>query len=181
MDRALTSDHFWWASGKPWWSMEMVEDGAYRLLEVIRLISNVDSEILNRARKLYEDIVSTGFNWQRSGKIREMSHEQQTVLRIPFKDRTIGKGGAEEGVYHAFIDMMKQLEKKAIEEKEYEQAILWRDAVYKLENKLDIYDSMNVIDLLRVKIPNEEVEQIISKYKEEYARLRGGQPEQQGV
>ena len=41
-----------------------------------------------------------------------MMRSQGGMTRIPFKDRTIGKGGAEEGVFHAFIDMMTELEKK---------------------------------------------------------------------
>jgi ribosome-associated translation inhibitor RaiA len=178
---ALSSDHFWWASAKPWWSMEMVEDGAYRLLDTIRTIPDVDKEKLTRAADLYEKIVSTGFNWQRTGKIREMMKEQRSILRIPFKDRTIGKGGEEKGVYYAFIDMMKKLEKEATKKGEYEKAILWRDAIFKLKNKLDIYDTINAIDLLRVEIPHEEVEKTILEYKEKYRKIRGGQPEQRGA
>ena len=126
-------------------------------------------------------IVSTGFNWQRTGKIREMMREQKSILRIPFKDRTIGRGGAERGVYYAFIDMMKRLEKEASDRGEYEKAILWRDSIFKLENKLDIYDTINAIDLLRVEISHEEVEKIIEQYKEKYRKIRGGQPEQRGT
>ncbi len=181
MDLALASDHFWWASAKPWWSMEMVEDGAYRLLDTIRHIPNVSKEKLGFASHLYEMIVSTGFNWQRTGKIREMMREQKSILRIPFKDRTIGRGGAERGVYYAFIDMMKRLEKEASDRGEYEKAILWRDSIFKLENKLDIYDTINAIDLLRVEISHEEVEKIIEQYKEKYRKIRGGQPEQRGT
>ena len=106
--------------------------------------------------------------------------EQKSIIRIPFKDRTIGRGGAEEGVYWAFINMMKRLEKEATLKGEYEKAILWRDAIYKLENKLDIYDTINAIDLLRVEISNKEVEEIIEKYKNKYREIRGGQPEQRG-
>jgi alpha-amylase/alpha-mannosidase (GH57 family) len=181
MDIATASDHFWWASAKPWWSVEMIEDGAYRLLETLRAVPKVKKDKLAEASSLYEKIISTAFNWQRTGKIRSMMAEQRSILRIPFKDRTIGRGGAEEGVYHAFIDMMKRLEKEAVERKEYEKAILWRDAMYKLENKLDIYDTINAIDLVRIEIPNEEVEKVIVEYKEKYAAMRGGQPEQRGA
>ncbi len=181
MDLALASDHFWWASAKPWWSLEMIEDGAYRLLSTIRAISDISKEKLEKARDYYEKIVSTAFNWQRTGRIRAMMQEQKSILRIPFKDRTIGRGGAEKGVYYAFIDMMKKLEKKATKQGEYEKAILWRDAIYKLKNKLDIYDTINAIDLLRVEIPHEEVEKTIEKYKAKYREIRGGQPEQRGA
>ncbi len=180
MDVATASDHFWWASAKPWWSVEMIEDGAFRLLETIRMVPNVSEKDLVQARDLYEKIISTAFNWQRTGRIRTMMSEQRSILRIPFKDRTIGKGGAEVGVYHAFIDMMKKLEKDAVDRGEYEKAILWRDSLYKLENKLDIYDTINAIDLLRIEIPNNEVEETVAKYKDKYRAIRGGQPEQRG-
>lgn len=180
MDIGTASDHFWWASAKPWWSLEMIEDGAFRLLDTIRSIPNVSEATLATASDLYEKIISTAFNWQRTGRIRSMMSEQRSILRIPFKDRTLGKGGPEEGVYHAFMDMMRGLEKQAIDRREYEKAILWRDAMYKLENKLDIYDTINAIDLVRIEIPNKEVEEIILKYKDKYRSMRGGQPEQRG-
>jgi len=180
-DSALSSDHFWWASAKPWWSLEMIEIGAYRLLDTTRHVPDVSKKILEEARDYYEKIITTAFNWQRTGKIRQMMKEQKSILRVPFKDRTIGRGGAEEGVYWAFIDMMKQLEKRAATKGEYEKAILWRDAIYKLENKLDIYDTIGAIDLLRVEIPHKEVEEIIEKYKNKYREIRGGQPEQRGA
>jgi len=180
MDAALASDHFWWASAKPWWSLEMIEYGAWNLLDTLRFIPDVSQEALEKGRSYYEKIISTAFNWQRTGKIRMMMQEQNKILRIPFKDRTVGRGGAERGVYHAFLDMMAELEKKGAKTGEYEKAILWRDAIYKLKEKLDIYDTINAIDLLRVAIPHKEVEETIEKYKDKYRSLRGGQPEQRG-
>lgn len=180
MDAALASDHFWWASAKPWWSIEMIEVGAYRLLDVIRSIPDIDPEKLEVVSNLYEKIVSTAFDWQRTGKVRKMLRDQNFYQRIPFKDRTVGVGGEEEGVYHAFIDMLARLEKESAAKEEYEKAILWRDAQYKLEHRQDVYDSINIIDLVRLEIPNKEVEDIIEKYKEQYRKIRGGQPEQRG-
>jgi alpha-amylase/alpha-mannosidase (GH57 family) len=180
MDVALASDHFWWASAKPWWSLEMIEDGAFRLLDTIRSIPYISNDELNKARDYYEEIVITAFNWQRTGKIRSMMREQISRLRIPFKDRTLGAGGTEEAVYHAFTQMIQDLEQAAAKKGEYEKAILWRDALYKLDNKLDIYDTVNAIDLLRTEIPHGEVEATIEKYKAAYNKIRGGQPEQRG-
>ncbi len=179
MDMALASDHFWWASAKPWWSLEMIEDGAFRLLEVTQKMN--DEDAILRAYKYYIGIVSKASEWQRQGVVREMSMKQNEILRIPFKDRTLGVGGAEEGVYWAFIDMMKEQEKLAAEKGDYEKAILWRDAAYKLDKKQDIYDTINVIDLLRIELGNGPVEEKISEYKEKYRSLRGGQPEQRGA
>lgn len=181
MDEALSSDQFFWASAKPWWSVEMIEIGAWRLLDTMRHVPGVSPEKLKKASWYYESILSTAFTWQRTGKVRHMMREQKSMLRIPFKDRTMGRGGAERGVYRAFTDMMKRLEKGAAQAREYEKAILWRDAEYKLRHKLDIYDTVNAIDLLRVEIPHEEVERTIEQYKEKYRKIRGGQPEQRGA
>ena len=74
--------------------------------------------------------------------------------------------------------MFKELEKKAVTKQEYEKAIMWRDAIYKIENKTDIYDMVHVVELLRLEIPNEEVEKILDKYTDKYKKIRGGQPEQ---
>jgi hypothetical protein len=180
LDKALASDHLWWASAKPWWSVEMIEDGAFRLLDTLRQISDIDEGELIKASKLYENIVSTAFEWQRTGKIYEMMNHQKSILRIPFKDRTIGVGGAEVGVYEAILKLINEQEVKALNKKEYEKAILWRDASFKLENKLDIYDTVSAIDLLRLEISNEVVEKEIMKYKDRYKEIRGGQPEQRG-
>ncbi len=181
MDMATASDHFWWASAKPWWSVEMIEAGAYKLMEAIRAVPNISSKVLSDAGTFYENIISTAFNWQRIGKIRSMMKEQQSVIRIPFKDRTFGQGGEGEAVYQAFMDMMTGLEKKAVDNHEYEKAILWRDAKHKLEHKLDLYDTLHVVDLLRVYIPHEEVEETIKKYRDKYVYIRGGQAEQNGI
>lgn len=179
MDSGMSSDPFFWASAKPWWSVEMIEAGAYQLIDIIRAVPGVPKDELDKASSLYEKIISKAFTWQRTGKIREMFQSQKSILRIPFKDRTFGTPGKEHE-YQAFLDMMKRLELKASKIGEYEKAILWRDAAYKLENKLDIYDTINVIDLLRVEIPNEEVDKTLEKYREQYLKIRGGQPEQRG-
>lgn len=177
-DRALASDQFFWASAKPWWSLEMIESGAFDCLSCIEKLPDVDTRSLEKANTLYRNIVSTAFSWQRTGKIRELNRERNSFMRIPFLDRTVGVGGEEVGVYEAFITLLKDQEKKAMESREYEKAILWRDAVYKLQTKNDIYDSINAIDLLRSELSNEYVEKIIEKYKSKYREIRGGQPEQ---
>jgi hypothetical protein len=180
MDEALASDHFWWASAKPWWSLEEIERGAYMCLDIIRRISSVSSENLSRANKLYENIISTAFEWKRSGKIYQMAKQRENIIRIPFQERTLEKGGVEKGIYEAFMDMFANLENEAVKNQEYEKAILWRDAIYKIKNKTDMYDAVNAIELLRTKIPNVEIEATLDKYTEKYKKIRGGQPEQRG-
>lgn len=177
-DRALASDQFFWASAKPWWSLEMIESGAYGCLTAIENSPGLSESNLKKAQGLYRSIISTAFEWQRTGKIREMNKERSMIQRIPFKSRTLEAGGAETAVYQAFIDMMKEQEKQAANKGEYEKAILWRDAVYKIETKNDIYDAISAIDLLRVEISNEKVEKVLDLYTDRYRMIRGGQPEQ---
>lgn len=178
MDVASASDHFFWASAKPWWSLEMIEEGAYRLLDVIASLPQVDPIQLAQAKDYYQQIVSLAFDWQRTNRVRKLSRDQQAVLRIPFQDRTLALGGQQEVVYLAFLDMMKKQEAKAVLNQEYESAIMWRDALYKLQNKLDIYDAVHAVDLLRVAVGNSQVEKVIQQYKAQYNKIRSGQPEQ---
>ncbi|MBP7057125.1 hypothetical protein KBB08_01395 [Candidatus Gracilibacteria bacterium] len=175
MDIALASDHFWWASAKPWWSVPMIEDGAFRLLDTLATIPSLDHATLEKGRSLYHQIVTTAFEWQRTGRIHQMMVEQGKVVRIPFQDRD------DPAVYPVLIEMMWGLEKQATERREYEKAILWRDAVYKLEHKLDIYDAVHAIDLLKAEIPETEIAIAIEKYRTDYGIIRGGQPEQRGA
>lgn len=177
-DKALASDQFFWASAKPWWSVEMIEAGAHQCVEVIEMASEDFKSQKETARELYLKIVSTAFEWQRSGKIREMNRQRNIAQRIPFKERTLEAGGEEAGVYYAFIHLMKKQEKLSAAKGEYEKAILWRDAVHKIETKNDIYDAIHAVDLLRLEIPNEQIEKLLQQYKEKYKKLRGGQPEQ---
>ncbi len=177
-DKAVASDQFFWACAKPWWSVEMIESGAYQCLETIELADDSYAAEKSRAQFLYRKIISTAFDWQRSGKIREMNKERNVAQRIPFKTRTLEAGGVEPAIYRAFIDLLKQQEAKSASAGEYEKAILWRDAVHKIETKNDIYDAIHAVDLLRLELPEERITKVLDEYTAEYRRLRGGQPEQ---
>lgn len=158
----------------------MIEQGAFRFLDIIKSLPGISENDVSTAQKYYQLIVSTAFEWQRTGKVRQMAKEQNEATRIPFKERTYDKGGHQKGVWEAFIHLIQEEEKKAVKNREYEKAVLWRDALFKLENKLDIYDMINAIDLLRLEIGNDEVEKTLNKYTEKYHKIRGGQPEQRG-
>jgi hypothetical protein len=177
MDIACASDHYFWASTKPWWGLEMIEEGAYRLFEIAKNIP----EITLQAESLYNQIIATAFSWQRTNMVRRHAQEQKSILRIPFRDRTEGVGGEMAVEFKAFLDLMKLQEEKAVKNREYEAALMWRDAVYKLTNKLDIYDAIHAVDLLRIHLGNDLVEKTLNQYKEEYRKMRGGQPEQRDI
>ncbi len=179
MDIAESSDHFWWASAKPWWSIEMIERGAWQLLETIRLLPRATAKNIKTAEGFYKDIVIKSFYWQRSGRVKGLAQRMRMATKIPFKERTLKADKPE--VYMAFIEAIKQQMKEAVAKEEYEKAILWRDAIWKLETKNDIYDAIHVTDLLRKEIPLLDLEKIMDKYKEEYKKKRAGQPEDRRV
>lgn len=176
LDQAIASDYFFWASGKPWWSLEMVEFGAWRMLDTLKSVPGVSSDVIAKGNDLYFKIIATIFEWQRSGYIRQLYKENIDKARVPMKIST----EREPWVYKAFIDLMKQAMKAAAAKQKYEEAILWRDAVWKLETKNDIYDAVHVIDLLRKQVSNEEIMAMIDKHRLEYKKVASGQPEARG-
>lgn len=174
LDMGLASDQFFWASAKPWWSLEQIELGAWTLLDALKSSENPDKKIINKAEDLYLKILATAFDWQRTGKVREISHQMKDAPRIPFKDKTAN----EPWVYKAFLDLMKEEMKKAAEKENFEEALLWRDAIWKLETKNDIFDAVHAVDLLRKQIPDTQIRKMLDKYTEDYKNLVSGQPEQ---
>ena len=152
----------------------MIEAGAFRLLDTIRTIPGAKTPDIEQAFDLYQKIVLKAFEWQRTGYIRKLASEQRQWVRIPFQDR------AKIGEFPAFMEMMKREMNRAAKSQEFEKAILWRDAMTKLKNKTDAYDAIHVVDQLRANTDNSEVEALIEKYKKQYQKIRGGQPEQRG-
>jgi hypothetical protein len=179
LDQALASDHFFWASARPWWSLEVIEAGAWALLDTIRSIPKAEANEARHAEELYQQIIAKSFEWQRTGYIRKIYREYKEHPRIPFKERTVEQG--EPWVYDAFIALMRQAMKAAARKENYEEAILWRDAIWKLETKNDIYDAIHAVDLLRKQVTNAEILDMIGKYRKEYDRLSSGQPEHRGI
>lgn len=151
LDEALSSDQYWWASGKPWWSLEMVEVGAYNLVKVIYTATKPGSKARIAADNLYKRILDQAFFWQRSGFIRRQ-HRQAAGnwINVPFKIR------APVEWYNQIILEFEDEMKKAARNLEFEKAIKWRDAIYKLNTGSDVFDVLHVVDELQAirKIPS---------------------------
>jgi hypothetical protein len=176
LDQAVSSDQFFWAAARPWWMIEYIERGAHDLMSIVAAAPGVSSTDRQHAANLYHEIIDMAFDWQRSGKIDRMHGERAELVRIPFREKTQGPEG--EAVWQAIIDLMHEQERLASKRRDYEEAILWRNAVYKLKHKLDIYDAWYVIDILRTRLPKGEIEETIARYKQEFDQIRGGQVEQ---
>lgn len=142
LDKALASDQFWWASAKPWWSLEMVEQGAYQLKQVI-ITLNDGTESVKKVDDLYRKIIDLAFEWQRSGYIRKRHLDNSsTFMQKPFKFRTHAEW------YNQIILEMEDEMNNSATSREFEKAIKWRDALLKLKQGTDIYDVLHVVDEL---------------------------------
>jgi len=144
LDRALQSDQYWWASAKPWWSLEMIEQGAYLLKKIVFSIPQIEPAEKEKAENYYRRIIDLAFDWQRSGKIRQAYRRaMDTVKKKPYQKRVLA------GHFNSIILEFEDEMNKAVKAKEFEKAIKWRDAIHKLKSGTDIYDVMHVIDDLR--------------------------------
>lgn len=142
LDVALASDQFWWASAKPWWSLEMIEQGAFSLKEVA-LEFKSKLEYKHRAEDIYRHILEQAFDWQRSGYIRKKHLQNSaTFMKKPFSQRAPAEWHNQ--MILEFEDEMK----RAANNMDYEKAIKWRDAITKIKNGTDIYDVLHVVDEL---------------------------------
>lgn len=69
VDKGLHSCQYWWASCRPWWSVEMIEWGAGELYHAVELLGNmVNNKDRENAIRLYRAIIETAKEWQNSGE-----------------------------------------------------------------------------------------------------------------
>lgn len=81
LDRALHSDQYWWASARPWWSIEMIERGAKELAGAVQKTPGASVSAKERARELYRAIIDTAFDWQRVGKVESLAAAEDEDIR----------------------------------------------------------------------------------------------------
>lgn len=132
LDRALHSDQYWWASAQPWWSIEMIEAGAKELRDVV-LASPASTAIERQdAQKLYQQILYSSFDWQRTGKVdaRSKSADEDVTQRITKEAQHIPLVEFEKIIANLERQMLS-----AAEHREYERAAQLRDRIKELLNK----------------------------------------------
>lgn len=143
LDQAISSDQYWWASAKPWWSLEMIENGGYFLKDVINTLFDENSEEGKKAFDYYLRIILEGFRMQREGIVKGKYKEMRNpILDIPFKERTSPEWFNQ--IILEFEDEMK----KAAQSLDFEKAGKWRDAISKLSSGNDFFDAVHVVDQL---------------------------------
>lgn len=134
LDKALHSDQYWWASAKPWWSLEMIERGAFELLGAIKSVPNVSDSTIKKAEYLYTKIITTGFEWQRTGKVEELAREEDEEIR-QITDRGLPHLNKQE--INKMVANLNKQRLAAADKQEYERAAQFRDRIQELIKKRD--------------------------------------------
>ena len=129
VDRALHSDQYWWASARPWWSIEMIERGAKELIGAVTLTPGASEHDRLKAQKLYYAIIETAFNWQRAGIVDERAHKEDEDIRQR-TDSSLPHLPASE-IDKMTIELTKQL-KQVVAAQEFERAAHIRDRIAEL-------------------------------------------------
>ena len=129
LDRAIHSDQYWWASARPWWSLEMIERGAFELKETVLATPDASEETKQRARDLYLAIITTAFAWQREGRVDELAKSEDEEIRMH-------TDAALPGLPREEVEkMIKRLEaeiEEVIRNREFERAAILRDRIKEL-------------------------------------------------
>ncbi|MFH0952289.1 MAG: hypothetical protein V1838_03805 [Patescibacteria group bacterium] len=77
LDSALASDQYWWASAKPWWSLDIVIRETKELVDVITVLKSVPSADKKQVVDLYDMIVREAKRWQNEGIAAERAEEHR--------------------------------------------------------------------------------------------------------
>ncbi len=132
LDQSLHSDQYWWASAKPWWSLEMIERGAYDLLSAIRHFKSVSEADQKKAWGLYIEIITTGFAWQRTGKVADLSRkEDEEIKEMMGTDQP----WLSQEDYQAMIATLNKQMLAAAADQEYARADQFRKRIEELNSK----------------------------------------------
>lgn len=131
LDRAIHSDQYWWASAKPWWSLEMIERGAKELRDTIMIAPGVNEETKQRAQHLYQEIIFKGFEWQREGIVEQLAHQEDEEVR-QLTDQGVPELPKEE-IDKIVANLDKEMKTMA-ERQEFERAAQLRDRIKELRS-----------------------------------------------
>lgn len=135
LDRALHSDQYWWASAKPWWSLEILEKGAKELSETVLAVPGIDRKTEEKAQDLYKKIVFLALDWQREGIVEDLvkeHYDEEVSMRL---DTTAPYIPPEE--FDKIIEHLKKQMLEAVQVEEYERAIQFRERIKELKVKRD--------------------------------------------
>jgi len=143
LDAALHSDQYWWASARPWWSLEMIERGAKELKDTILIAPGSSAKDKKSAQDLYSKIIFTGFEWQRSGLVDEISRQEDEETRERLEEKEKLFITKEE--YEKMIETLKEQMYAAAKNEEYQRAGMIHDRIRELREEMEKNFSYQVL------------------------------------
>ena len=135
LDEAIHSDQFWWSSARPWWSLEMIERGANDLKTVVNNSETATDAEKKKAEELYKMIIYTGFEWQRSGLVDEISRSEDEEIRERLEEKEKLFVTKEE--YENMISNLKEQMKTAADSEEFHRAAMIKDRIRELKEEME--------------------------------------------
>jgi len=135
LDQSLHSDQYWWASARPWWSLEMIERGAFELKTVVLGASSSTAEEKQKAEELYRDILYTGFDWQRSGRVDQLSRQEDEEIRERLEDKEKLFITKEE--YKKMIKTLEEQMQLSAKAEEFHRAAMIKDRIRELKEEME--------------------------------------------
>ena len=107
----------------------MIERGAKDLRGAIEALPGAEAE-KEKARGLYLKIITTGFDWQREGKVEELSHQEDEEIRMR-TDEGLPKLPKEE--LEKMVSSIRREMLEVVKKEEYERAAQLRDRIKELQ------------------------------------------------
>ncbi len=138
LDHSLHSDQYWWSSARPWWSLEMIERGAFDLKNVVDTSEKATEAEKAEAADLYKRILFTGFEWQRTGKVDEISRTENEEIRERLEEKEKLFITREE--FQDMINNLAEQMKSAADSQEYHRASMIKDRMRELEEEMERND-----------------------------------------
>jgi hypothetical protein len=134
LDHSLHSDQYWWSSARPWWSLEMIERGAFDLKNVVNSSEKATEVEKNEAAELYKKILFTGFEWQRTGKVDEISRTENEEIRERLEEKE--KLFITKAEFEDMIQTLGEQMKSAADAQEYHRASMIKDRMRELDEEM---------------------------------------------
>ena len=113
----------------------MIERGAHDLRTVVNNSETSTDAEKQRAEELYKMIIYTGFEWQRSGLVDEISRNEDEEIRERLEEKEKLFVTKEE--YQNMISNLKEQMKTAADSEEFHRAAMIKDRIRELKEEIE--------------------------------------------
>ncbi len=113
----------------------MIERGAFELRGVVLESASATKEEKQKAEELYKEIIYTGFEWQRSGLVDQLSRQEDEEIRERLEEKE--KLFITKAEYQEMIRVLEEQIKLAAGAEEYHRAAMIKDRIRELREEMN--------------------------------------------